>query len=257
MKLLSVLLPVFLLSALPALAELSPTLAEKLPPPAARAVDFEKEIKPLFEATCIKCHAKGKDKGGLSIETRESFLKGGDTGVAAVAGKSAQSLIVEAVSGLDPETAMPKKGTKWTAEQVGLLRAWIDQGAAWPAGITFAKPQPQNLYPRTVTLPERPSVHPIDDILSRYFAEKGTSFPNAVDDRTFARRVWLDVVGLLPTPEQLDAFLADNAADKRAKLVGTLLADKSNYGSRLRPGNIASQIPAKTSRTCCSCCITV
>ena len=229
MKLPPALLPIFLLSTLSAHAELAPALAAKLPPPAGRAVDFAKEIKPLFEAACIKCHAKGKDKGGLSIETREAFFKGGDTGAAAVAGKSAESLIVEAVSGLDPDTAMPKKGTKWTAEQVGLLRAWIDQGAAWPAGITFAKPVPENLHPREVALAARPSVHPIDDLLSRYFADKGVAFPNAVDDRTFARRVWLDVIGLLPTPEQLDAFLADTAADKRAKLVATLLADRSNY----------------------------
>ena len=82
---------------------LTPEQAVKLPPPAARAVDFEKDIKPLFEAACIKCHAKGKDKGGLSIETRETFLKGGDTGAAAAPGKSAESLIVAAVSGLDPD----------------------------------------------------------------------------------------------------------------------------------------------------------
>ncbi len=208
---------------------LTPEQAAKLPPPAARAVDFEKDIKPLFEAACIKCHAKGKDKGGLSIETREAFMKGGDTGVAAVIGKSGESLIVEAVSGLDADTAMPKKGTKWTAEQVGLLRAWIDQGAAWPADITFAKPQPQNLHPRAVTLAARPSVHPIDDLLSRYFAEKGATFPNAVEDRRFARRAYLDVIGLLPTPEHLDAFLTDPAADKRAKLVTALLADKGGY----------------------------
>jgi len=229
MKLPPALLPLFLLPLASASAELAPALAAQLPPPVARTVDFAREIKPLFEAACIKCHAKGKDKGGLSIETREAFFKGGDTGAAAVLGKSAESLIVEAVSGLDPETAMPKKGTKWTAEQVGLLRAWIDQGAVWPAGITFAKPQPLNLHPRAVPLAARPSVHPVDDLLSRYFADKGVAFPNAVDDRTFARRAWLDVIGLLPTPEQLDALLADPAADKRAQLVTTLLADRRNY----------------------------
>ena len=221
--------PALLLCAIRPAQALSPEQAAKLPPPAARAVEFEKDIKPLFEAACIKCHAKGKDKGGLSIETREAFLKGGDTGAAAVLGKSAESLIVEAVSGLDADTAMPKKGTKWTPEQVGLLRAWIDQGAVWPAGITFAKPPTENLHPRKVALPARPSVHPIDDVLSRYFAAKGVAFPNAVDDRTFARRVHLDVIGLLPTPEQLTAFLADTAADKRAKLTATLLADKGGY----------------------------
>ncbi len=231
MKLPLVFLPAFLLATSLAPAQLSPERTAKLPLPVARTVDFEKEIKPLFEAACIKCHAKGKDKGGLSIETREVFFKGGDTGPAAVIGKSAESLIVEAVSGLDPDTAMPKKGTKWTPGQVGLLRAWIDQGAVWPAGISFAKPPPENLHPRKVELTARPSVHPIDDLLSRYFAGKGVPFSNAVNDHTFARRVWLDLVGLLPPPEQLDAFLADNAPDKRTNLVTALLADKSGYAN--------------------------
>src|SRR3954469_15302700 len=97
--------------------------AAALPPPAGRPIDFGREIKPLFEAACINCHAKGKNKGGFSLETRESFLKGGDTGPAAVAGKSDQSLVVKLVAGLDPEMVMPKKGTKWTSAQVSLLRA--------------------------------------------------------------------------------------------------------------------------------------
>ena len=88
-----------------------------------------------------------------------------------------------------------------------------------------------NLHPRAVTLPARPAVHPIDDVLSRYFAEKGIAFPAPVEDRTFARRVYLDTIGLLPTPEQLDAFLKDNAADKRAALVKRLLADKIGYAN--------------------------
>src|SRR5881275_1505719 len=106
-----------------------------LPPPADHQIDFTKEIKPLFEAACIKCHAKGKDKGGFSLETREAFLKGGDTGPGAVIGKSGESNIVELVAGLDPDSIMPKKGSRWTPEQIGLLRAWIDQGASWPKGI--------------------------------------------------------------------------------------------------------------------------
>src|SRR5688572_13148244 len=103
--------------------------ADTLPPPAAHQVDFVREIQPLFEAACIKCHAKGKAKGGFSLETRETFLKGGDTDVGAVNGKSAESYIVQLVAGLEPESIMPKKGTRWTPAQIGLLRAWIDQGA--------------------------------------------------------------------------------------------------------------------------------
>src|SRR3954466_9461829 len=94
-----------------------------MPPAATHPVDFAKEIKPLLEAACINCHAKGKNKGGFSLETRETFLKGGDTGPAAVSGKSGESLVVRLVAGLDPEMVMPKKGTKWTAAQVSLLRA--------------------------------------------------------------------------------------------------------------------------------------
>ena len=80
-------------------------------------------------------------------------MKGGETGPAALVGKSAESFVVEMVAAFDPDTTMPKKGTKWTAEQVGLLRAWIDQGALWPHGVTFAKSPTENLQPRTVALP--------------------------------------------------------------------------------------------------------
>src|SRR2546429_5192038 len=103
----------------------------QLPLPAKRSIDFTKEIKPLFEASCIKCHGRGKDKGGLRIDTRETLLKGGDSGPVVVPGKSAGSLLIALVQGFDPDSIMPKKGSRLTAEQIGLLRAWIDQGAAW------------------------------------------------------------------------------------------------------------------------------
>lgn len=209
-------------------AELSPEDQAKLPAAAGRAVDFEKDIKPMFEAACVKCHAKGKDKGGFSLETREAFLKGGDTGPGAVIGKSAGSYIVELVAAIDPDNVMPKKGSKWTAEQVGLLRAWIDQGAAWPANVTFAKPPPENLHPRAVTLADGAG-NPIDRLLAPYFTAHKIAPSDPVNDRVFARRVYLDLIGLLPTPAQLDEFAADAAPDKRAKLVRTLLADRRNY----------------------------
>ena len=169
----------------------------------------------------MKCHAKGKDKGGFSLETREEFLKGGDTGPGAVPGKSAESYVVELVSGIDPDNTMPKKGTKWTREQVGLLRAWIDRGAVWPANITFGRLPPQNLHPRTVARQEKPEEQMIDRLL----AVPGKVVP----DRVFARRVYLDIIGLLPTGAQLDEFLNDAAPDKRARLVRTLLGDSRSY----------------------------
>ncbi len=208
---------------------LSPEEARRLPPPATAPVDFVRDIQPLFESACVKCHAKGKEKGGFSLETREALLRGGDTGAGAVVGKSAESLIVESVSGLDEDLIMPKKGSRWTAAQVGLLRAWIDQGAVWPAGVTFAKPPPANLHPHAVPLVARPSVHPIDNLLANYFAAHALDFPAPVDDRTFARRAWLDLIGLLPTPQETDDFLRDTAADKRPRLIRRLLQDRRNY----------------------------
>ena len=102
-------------------------------PGAGHSVNFSKEIKPIFEASCIKCHGRGKDKGGFRLDTRETTLKGGDSGPAVLPGKSAESLLIALVQGVDPDNVMPKKGSRLTPEQIGLLRAWIDQGAPWDA----------------------------------------------------------------------------------------------------------------------------
>ena len=143
----------FVAVSFPAVARLTPEQSQKLPPPASQTIDFQKDIKPIFEASCVKCHGRGKDKGGFKLDTSETFLQGGDSGPAAVAGRSAESYLIELVSGLDPDNVMPVKGSKLTATQVGLLRAWIDQGMKWDAGVTFAKPPPVKLYPRQPELP--------------------------------------------------------------------------------------------------------
>lgn len=200
----------------------------ELPPAADRPIDFAKDIQPLFEASCIQCHARGKDKGGLSLETRQAMLKGGDDGPVVVLSKSDQSDIVQRVAGVDPDTVMPKKGTKWTAEQVGLLRAWIDQGAAWDPKITFARPEPLNLKPVEVKLPSGGD-SPIDRLLDTYFSSHGIKEPEVVDDGVYCRRVYLDTIGLLPTAEQFGSFVNDKAPDKRQRLVQTLLSDRRNY----------------------------
>src|SRR5258705_992508 len=197
-----------------------------LPPPATHQIDSSKEIKPLFEAACINCHAKGKNKGAFSLETRESFLKGGDTGPAAVAGQSDKSLVVRLVAGLEPDSVMPKKGTKWTAAQVALLRAWIDQGLTWDGAINFKKPEPANLYPHAASIPDGQQAHPVDRILAKYFADHPVNAPAVVADQIFARRAYLDCIGLLPTSEQLNEFLSDPATDKPQQLDSRLLSDK-------------------------------
>lgn len=214
-------------------AKLPPELAAQLPAPISRPVDFAKDIQPIFEASCVQCHGRGKAKGNFSLETRADFLAGGDAGAPAVAGQSADSLVVEMISGLHPDNIMPQKGKKLTRDQVAVFRAWIDQGMPWPDTINFLKHEPANLRPRdlaALAVPAQPDLaNPLDRLVDGYFAKNKLSWPALVDDRTYARRVYLDTIGLLPTPAELDAFLADRAPDKRARLVQQLLGDNQRY----------------------------
>jgi len=212
-------------------AALSPEQVRQLPLAASHTVNFSKEIKPIFEASCIKCHGRGRAKGNFRIDSRDTLLKGGNSGPAIVAGKSAESYLIELVMGFDPDNVMPQKGTKLTQEQVGLLRAWIDQGAAWDEGVTFAKLPPVNLKPHRPAIPAtgREIANPVDSFINSYFAAHKFKSPLPVDDRTFARRVYLDTIGLTPPPEDLRSFIADRSKDKRAQLVRQLLVDNQNY----------------------------
>src|SRR6478735_12162293 len=91
----------FLFFCSPALAfTIKPEQVAQLPPPANHRIDFSKEIQPIFEASCIKCHGRGKNKGGLRIDTRETLLKGGDSGAVVISGKSSESLLIALVQGL-------------------------------------------------------------------------------------------------------------------------------------------------------------
>lgn len=212
-------------------AALTPERLKLLPAPIDRPVNFSQDIKPIFEASCIKCHGRGRNKGDFRVDTRETVLQGGESGPAVVAGKSAESYLIEMVSGLDPDNVMPKKGSKLTPQQVGLLRAWIDQRLPWDSEVSLGRIPPQNLNPRHAILPaaKRGLSHPIDRILERYFETNSITWPEPVGDRVYARRVYLDVIGLLPTPKELERFVADKNADKRVRLVKRLLADNQRY----------------------------
>jgi mono/diheme cytochrome c family protein len=218
-------------SAAFALAAITAEQMKTLPQPAGRAISFTKDIKPIFEASCIKCHGRGRAKGDFQIDSRETILKGGESGLAVVPGKSEQSLLIELVMGFDPDSAMPKKGTKLTPQQIGVLRAWIDQGLKWDEGVSFARAEPLNLKPRSPSMPaaRARNTNPIDRFLEPYFAANKTRPAKPVEDRMFARRAYLDVLGLLPPRDELKAFVADKNPDKRAKLVQRLLANNRNY----------------------------
>tara|TARA_R110002072_G_scaffold302710_2_gene487900 strand:+ start:544182 stop:546608 length:2427 start_codon:yes stop_codon:yes gene_type:complete len=194
-----------------------------------KPLDFSHQIAPILKRHCVECHGAENAKGGFSLNTRELFLED----MMAVPGKPDESHFLELVSSTDPDVQMPPKGKpRVPGEQVVLLKAWIADGMKWDDGFTFAA----DLYepPLRPRRPELPPVvkgraNPVDRIVDAYFAKNSQPRPAAISDAAFLRRAHLDLVGLLPTPKELDEFLADRAPNKRAKMIGALLADELRY----------------------------
>ncbi|NUM53187.1 MAG: DUF1549 domain-containing protein [Candidatus Hydrogenedentes bacterium] len=204
-----------------------------LPEPAKKVIDFGQDIHTILAERCADCHMQGKAKGGFSMDSREALLKGSENGPVVVEGNSPESVLIKLVAGLDPDAVMPPKGERLSDEQVALLRAWIDQGVKWydvaPADAAY-KPSLNLAHVELPPANEAAGItNPVDRLIDSYFAANSISWPAPVSDAAFARRVYLDTIGLLPTALELDAFIADTAADKHAKLVDKLLADNLGY----------------------------
>lgn len=190
-------------------------------------VDFAHEIVPLLKQQCSKCHSGSQKKGGFSINSRETLVAGGESGPAIVSGKSKESELYRRITATDDSQRMPPEGERLTDAQIKLLARWIDEGMKWEAGFTFGpKVYEPPLKPRLPELPPPVAgrTNPIDRILDNYLAKEQRKSLEPIDDEAFLRRVSLDLIGLLPTPEQREQFLQDRSPNKRAKLVGELLA---------------------------------
>jgi hypothetical protein len=195
----------------------------------AKPVDFSHEIVPLLKTHCGKCHTGRQQEGEFSMNTRTSILKSKSV----VSGKSGESELITRVTSNDPDSQMPPEGERLKPAEVELLRRWIDEGVKYEDGFSFAGKQSSSL-PLALTKPTIPPAangheHPIDRLVEAYFAKNKVSFPPVVDDATFARRVYLDLVGLLPPPGELQAFLDDQSSDKRERLIDKLLASDVDY----------------------------
>ncbi|MDW8197227.1 MAG: DUF1549 domain-containing protein [Gemmataceae bacterium] len=216
--------------------------AAPLSPAAEGVIDFDRDIKPIFAAHCVQCHGPTKQKGGLRLDTSTHAQEGGNSGPVIVAGKSRESPLIHAVMGQEPYSRMPPgPGKQLHAAEIGKLRAWIDQGAVWGSAITVEAPaersrhwafQPiQRPAVPVVTNPQARIHNPIDQfILARLEREKLAPSPPA-DKTTLLRRVSLDLIGLPPTPEELEAFLNDDSPQAFEKVVDRLLASP-HYGER-------------------------
>ena len=205
----------------------------RLPPVVPGQMEFGRDIQPLLETHCLECHGPEKQKGGLRLDNRAAAMKGGDEGKVIVPGRSAESRLIHLVSGLEADAVMPPKGERLTAEQTGVLRAWIDQGAAWPDDGAVARVQSNHwsLQPlRAVVVPEG-TADPVSAFISARLSTEGLTLAPEADRATLIRRLSFDLTGLPPSPEEINAFASDPSPSAYPELVERLLASP-HYGER-------------------------
>ena len=215
---------------LPSVAQL--VLAVALSGPALAEPDFVHEVVPILKKHCAECHTDMKKKGGLSMNTEQSFLEGSENGAIIDKAHLEKSLMLDLISTDDEDLRMPPKGKGLDAKEVEIVKAWVLAGAKWEPAFAFKKPAYEPpLKPRNPVLPAAVGArtNPIDRIIDHYLAEKKQAPPGPIDDAAFLRRVHLDLTGLLPDAEEARSFVADRSPDKRAKLIDSLLADKTAY----------------------------
>jgi hypothetical protein len=203
-------------------------------------VDFARDVQPIFKGHCYSCHDGRKHKAGLRLDVRTSALRGGESGKPAIVpGDSKKSDLLRRVTSTDEEEVMPPAGEPLSADQVKRLRDWIDAGAVWPDALAGEDaPWKRHWAFRPPVRSPLPSVqnttwprNPLDRfVLARLEKEGLTPSPEA-DRVTLLRRLSLDLIGLPPTLEEVDAFLADKSEQAYEKVVDRLLASP-HYGER-------------------------
>ncbi|HEY7116755.1 MAG TPA: PSD1 and planctomycete cytochrome C domain-containing protein [Tepidisphaeraceae bacterium] len=233
------------------------------PSPADR--HFLDKVKPLLDSRCVSCHGPDKQKGSLRLDSRAATLKGGDSGPGVVPGKPADSLILQAVTHARQDLKeMPPK-EKLTAKDIAVLERWIRDGAPWPetqiaAATTQSTPAPVQHIGNAWSDPRNPIVkifggqrldlwsvkpiqrteppavqtrgwarNPIDNFILARLQASGLQHAGPADKRTLIRRLSFDLIGLPPTPQELDAFLSDTSPDAYDRLVDRLL-NSPRYG---------------------------
>lgn len=201
-------------------------------------VDFVRDIQPIFKQHCLECHG-AKLEGGLRLDSRARALAGGDSGQPAIiAGDPGKSRLIRLVRG-EGKVRMPFKKEPLPTQQIDQLVRWVAQGAIWPDGVDH--PEGEAARHWAFVKPLRPPLPKVKDsrwprngidyfVLARLEEEGLTHSPEA-DRYSLIRRLSLDLIGLPPAPEEVDAFVADQSSDAYAKVVDRLLASPA-YGER-------------------------
>ena len=219
----------------------SPAWAAELPPPAKQEVVYERDIQPLLTRSCLTCHGPDEQQSSFRVDQRKALLTGGDYGEPTIVpGDSKDSPLVQIVAGHNEDLVMPPEGEAkpLSADEIALLRAWIDQGAVMPetpAGDYQLTTDHWSFQP--LTRPEVPKLegdwvtNPIDAFILKRLREEQLAPNPRADKRELIRRVYLDMLGLLPTPEEVDSFIANESPQAYEQLVNRVLASE-HYGER-------------------------
>ncbi|PQO35253.1 hypothetical protein C5Y96_09435 [Blastopirellula marina] len=216
--------------------------ADDLPPPLERQVNFEADVLPLLEAKCHDCHGESAQEGKIRLDRKASLIRGGDSGEPGiVVGSSDKSHLIQLVAGLEKGLRMPPdEADALTDEEVGVLRAWVDQGAKWPGphGELEAEKRTTDHWAFQPVGPvEVPSMegdwgnNPIDQFVLKRLKKEGLSATDPADRRTLIRRLSLDLLGLPPSREEVDTYVRDDSFDATNKLIDRLLASP-HFGER-------------------------
>ncbi len=215
------------------------SFGQEAPPAPPPEVDFVRDVQPILKRSCYGCHGAAQQLGGLRLDARDTTFKGGVSGPSVIPEHSADSTLYQRVAGLGDQARMPMGAKPLPAEQIAILKRWIDAGAKWPDGVGaqvsevkkhWAFIPPQRPAQPTVSQPAWVR-NPIDAfILARLDKEQLKPSP-AADRITLLRRLSLDLTGLPPTIEEVDAFVADKSANAYEKQVDRLLASP-HYGER-------------------------
>ena len=209
---------------------------------AKKTIEFARDVEPILSQHCYDCHGPETQEGDLRLDGRPALLRGGTSGEPAVVpGKGEHSQLILLVSGAEPDRMMPADGDPLTPKQIALLRAWIDQGAVWPEshvgddaqetpGSDFWSFQP--LKPMQTPTDRHVRVsNPIDAYVLRKLNSTSLSPSKPASRRHLVRRLYFDLLGLPPSPAEVEAFRADQRPDAYSRLVDRLLANP-HYGER-------------------------
>ncbi|PZV83598.1 putative membrane protein [Algoriphagus aquaeductus] len=198
-----------------------------------KEIQLVTNVRSVLAHNCYKCHSGAKIEGELRLDEKEFVFAGGENGPIIVPGNPGQSELIRRISlSKNHKDVMPEKGKLLSKEEIQLLTLWIEKGAPWPDGVAQ-----QSVYRVAALAPRKPDLppadpgleNPIDRWVDQYFQQHQLKWSKPVDDRTFLRRVYLDIIGLLPSPEELAAFQEDTNPQKREIWIQKLLDRKDDF----------------------------